>query len=208
MARRPHPPHPVARADVPATPRVRQVVIRASAARDLLARLEASDPAPGPEASTEARWNAAVGCKTSDVASALLAQLIQLEQPHADPTAIPAAQLDAALMTATATLAELQPTTATEALLAAMIGAQRAAMAYLHRALLPGQESEAVDRNVNRAVRLMRVFTEQAETMSKLKGKSSQQRVVVEHVTVAAGGQAIVGTVIPGGRGADGDDRG
>ena len=27
--------------------------------------------------------------------------------------------------------------------------------------------------------------------MAKLKGKSSQQRVVVEHVTVAAGGQAI-----------------
>ena len=63
-----------------------------------------------------------------------------------------------------------------------------------------------MDRNVNRAVRLMRVFTEQAETMMKLKGKSSQQRVVVEHVNVAAGGQAIVGTVIPGGRGQNSDD--
>ena len=44
----------------------------------------------------------------------------------------------------------------------------------------------------------------QVETKMKLQGKSSQQRVVVEHVTVAAGGQAIVGTVIPGG-GGDGD---
>ena len=48
----------------------------------------------------------------------------------------------------------------------------------------------------------MRLFTEQVEAMSKLKGKSGQQRVVVEHVTVAAGGQAIVGAVMPGGRGA------
>ena len=36
--------------------------------------------------------------------------------------------------------------TATEALLAAqMVGAQRAAMTYLHRALMPDQESEAID---------------------------------------------------------------
>ena len=47
----------------------------------------------------------------------------------------------------------------------------------------------------------MRLFTEQLEAMAKLKGKSGQQRVVVEHVNVAAGGQAIVGTVIPGGEG-------
>jgi hypothetical protein len=39
--------------------------------------------------------------------------------------------------------------------------------------------------------------------MSKLKGKNSQQRVVVEHVNVAAGGRAIVGTVVP--RGDTGD---
>ncbi len=56
---------------------------------------------------------------------------------------------------------------------------------------------DGVDRNALRAVRLMRLFTEQLEAMAKLKGKSGQQRVVVEHVHVA-----IVGTVIPaGGRG-------
>jgi len=98
---------------------------------------------------------------------------------------------------------ELEPASATEALLAAqMVGAQRSAMKFLRRALLEDQPSEGVDRNVNRAVRLMRLFNEQVDTMSKLKGKSGQQRVVVEHVTVAAGGQAIVGAVMPGGRGA------
>ena len=47
----------------------------------------------------------------------------------------------------------------------------------------------------------MRVFNEQLEAMTKLKGKGGQQRVIVEHVTVAAGGQAIVGAVMPRGEG-------
>jgi hypothetical protein len=55
-------------------------------------------------------------------------------------------------------------------------------------------------------VKLMRVFNEQVDTMAKLKGKSGQQRVVVEHVNVQGGGQAIVGTVVP--RGACGGDSG
>jgi hypothetical protein len=57
---------------------------------------------------------------------------------------------------------------------------------------------------VLRATRLLRLFTEQLEALAKLKGKTSQQKVIVEHVTVAAGGQAIVG-VVPGGRGCGGD---
>ena len=68
-------------------------------------------------------------------------------------------------------------------------------------ALMPEQPVELVDHLVTRAIQLMRVFTEQVETMSRLKGKNSQQSVIVEHVTVAGGGQAIVGTVTPGGGG-------
>ncbi len=89
-----------------------------------------------------------------------------------------------------------------------MIGAQRAAMTFLERATLPGQTSDGIDANVLRATRLMRLFNEQVETMAKLKGKGGQQRVVVEHVTVAAGGQAIVGSVTRGSGGAYGDERG
>jgi hypothetical protein len=68
------------------------------------------------------------------------------------------------------------------------------------------QTEEGTETNANRAIRLMRLFIEQLEAMTKLKGKGGQQRVVVEHVTVAAGGQAIVGAVIPGGRGTTGGD--
>lgn len=45
------------------------------------------------------------------------------------------------------------------------------------------------------ATRLMRLYTEQLEAMAKLKGKSTQQKVIVEHVHVHSGGQAIVGAV-------------
>jgi transposase len=80
-----------------------------------------------------------------------------------------------------------------------MIGAQRLAMTFLERSMLDGQTVQGVDANILRATRLMRLFNEQVETMAKLKGKGGQQRVVVEHVTVAAGGQAVVGMIAPGG---------
>jgi hypothetical protein len=73
-----------------------------------------------------------------------------------------------------------------------MIGTQRLAMTFLRSATLEGQSVQGADAHVLRATRLMRLFNEQVEMMAKLKGKGGQQRVIVEHVTVAAGGQAIV----------------
>ena len=58
----------------------------------------------------------------------------------------------------------------------------------------------------------MRLFNEQLEAMSKLKGKAGQQKVTVEHVHVHGGGQAIVGAVSaeksPASKGRGGDDEG
>ena len=149
--------------------------------------------------------SAAFGCKTSETALTLLEQVMALEHPT---TTMEPERINTIRMNAIAMLAELHPTAPTEALLAAqMLGTQRLAMTFLARATVVGQTDDAVDRNVIRATRLMRLFNEQVEAMSKLKGKTGQQRVVVEHVTVAAGGQAIVGAVMPGGRGASGDDQ-
>lgn len=153
----------------------------------------------------KAKLSAALGCKTSETALALIDQIVKLDHPT---TTMDPARLNTLQMNAIAMLAELQPTTATEALLAAqMVGSHRAAMMFLTNATKPEDSLDGRDRNVLRALRLMRLFTEQVEAMSKLKGKGGQQRVVVEHVTVAAGGQAIVGAVMPGGRGASGDDQ-
>jgi hypothetical protein len=68
-------------------------------------------------------------------------------------------------------------------------------MMFLTHATKPEDSSEGRDRNVLRALRLMRLFTEQVDAMTRLKGKAGQQRVVVEHVTVNRGGPAIVGAV-------------
>ena len=186
--------------------------IRASVAEDLLRRLNGgagrrersqtltvSGAPPAVVSSVEDRWNAAIGCKTSEVALKLLAQLVALE--HLEEQRLTEDRTDSALMQATAMVAELEPETATQAMLAVqMVGAHRATMIFLYRATLPGQTFEGTDANVHRAARLMRLFTEQADTMLRLKGKGGQQRVVVERVTVADGGQAIVG-VVPGGGG-------
>ena len=199
------------RTAVASTTQGRDMLIKKSPMLGLLRRLEGGTagllpPSPNPQAttveqpapSTEDQLNAEVGCKTSEVALALLAQIVSLENP---PAAASQERVDTLIANAMAMLAELQPTNATEALLAAqMVGTQRMAMKFL--ATVDGQTLAGANLRVVWATRLMHLFNEQVETMAKLKGKAGQQRVVVEHVTVAAGGQAVVGQVMPGGKGA------
>ena len=61
---------------------------------------------------------------------------------------------------------------------------------------IPQQDS--AERAVNK---LARTYTTQVEALKKYR-TWGQQRVTVEHVTVNEGGQAIVGNVETGGRGA------
>ena len=120
-------------------------------------------------------------------------ELISLHHP---PEAASEKHTHNLLLQNIAIMAELQPTGALEALLSVqMIGVHRTAMRFIARATVPGQTAEGADLNVLRATRLMRLFTEQLEALSRLRGKSGQQRVVVEHVTVNQGGRAIVGAV-------------
>ena len=174
--------------------------------------VEAAEPNPV-ELTGEERVNAAIGCRTSrGRAGDPFAGRGDPTPRNSDDTTTTATATDGVvdewLASATAMLGELEPATATEAMLAAlMIGTQKAALSFLQRAGLAQQTFEGTNANVLRATRLMRMFNEQIETMSKLKGKgTSQQRVVVEHVTVAAGGQAIVGVAnaLPRGEGVGG----
>ena len=57
------------------------------------------------------------------------------------------------------------------------------------------------ERLANLANKLMRTYAAQLEALSRYRGKVSQQKVIVEHVNVEAGGQAVVGAVQAGGTG-------
>jgi hypothetical protein len=100
------------------------------------------------------------------------------------------------LITAIRTMAEMTPKNATEAMLAVqMIAAHDAALVFLKHATAENQSVGTAEATVLCATRLMRVFNEQLEAMARLKGKTGQQKVIVEHVHVHQGGQAIVGAV-------------
>jgi hypothetical protein len=74
-------------------------------------------------------------------------------------------------------------------------------MEFMRRAMLDDQTTPGVDSNVNRVAKTLRTFATMADCLRTYRG-GGQQKMIVEHVTVQAGGQAIVGTV---NRGAGGD---
>ena len=94
----------------------------------------------------------------------------------------------------------VQPRDELETLLAVQMGAIHAATMMLARRLnhvetIPQQD--AAERALNK---LARTYAMQMETFKRYR-TGGQQKVIVEHVTVNEGGQAIVGTVTQGGRG-------
>ena len=101
----------------------------------------------------------------------------------------------------------LEPKDQTEGILfAQMAGTHNLIMEYMRRSIIPGQHLEAAEDYTNRACKLMNIFIRQIETLEKYRGKSTQQKVIVEHVHVEEGGKAIVGNVEQRTRG-EGDEQ-
>jgi hypothetical protein len=74
----------------------------------------------------------------------------------------------------------------------------------LGHAAVPVARASTACINFSRVLsRLQRAFTTQLDSLSKLR-RGGQQKVVVEHVHVYEGGQAIVGNVTHAGRGVSG----
>lgn len=65
------------------------------------------------------------------------------------------------------------------------------AMNYMSRPTNPDASSEAVDLNINRYTKLMRLYNETLDTLNKHRRKG-EQKVTVQHVTVSNGGRAVV----------------
>nr|WP_249815408.1 hypothetical protein [Bradyrhizobium sp. 168] len=86
-----------------------------------------------------------------------------------------------------------------EGMLAAqMFGAHNAAMECYRRAMIPDQSFGGRQEALNQANKLSRTYAALLEALNRHRGKG-QQKVVVEHVHVYQGGQAIVGNVEGGG---------
>ena len=89
----------------------------------------------------------------------------------------------------------IAPRSELEGMLAAqMISTHNAAMECLRRAMKEGQTFEGRDSNLKHAAKLMSIYERQLAALDKHRGKG-RQKITVEHVTVEAGGQAIVGEV-------------
>ena len=102
---------------------------------------------------------------------------------------------DASLNLALAQLATLQPQDHLETLLIAqMIQVNTAASKCMSLAFSEGQTFAGKELNANLAVKFQRTFVAQIEALQKLRGKGGQ-KMIVEHVHVHEGGQAIVGNV-------------
>lgn len=75
-----------------------------------------------------------------------------------------------------------------------MVAVHTLALELMRRAAFSGQTDLGVEVHVNRATKLLRMFTTLTEALSRYRGKV-EQKMTVEHVHVYQGGQAIVGQV-------------
>lgn len=101
---------------------------------------------------------------------------------------------------ALAAVAGIAPNDEAEAMLAVqMVTTHHAATTMLQRAMCQDRVDLAESAG-NLAIKLLRTYAAQLEALSRYRGKG-QQKVIVEHVHVHQGGQAIVGHVETGGRG-------
>ena len=104
-----------------------------------------------------------------------------------------------------AALQGIGPKDELEGMMAAqLIAAHNATMECLRRAMIGEQTFEGRSENLSQANKLSRTFATLIEALNRYRGKG-QQKVIVEHVHVHAGGQAVVGMVAAPGKPGGGD---
>jgi hypothetical protein len=107
---------------------------------------------------------------------------------------------EALVNSALATMHAIAPRSELEAMLAAqMVATHTIALDFLGRAARVEYRGTLQDYG-NLAIKLLRTHTAQLEALQRLRGKTSEQKVTVEHVHVYDGGQAVVGNVEAGTR--------
>ena len=138
-----------------------------------------------------AAFLAAFATTSSTVAEALFGQL--LNGLHTEP----GKPVDSAIANlALALMHEIGPKDVVEAMLATeMIVAHFAVMDTARRALHAEQTPAGRRAYLSLSRKLMTLFTAQMDALNRHRGKVTVQKVIVEKVHVAPGGQAIVGAI-------------
>lgn len=152
--------------------------------------LDHPDPATGGSLLMQA-----IGASSTDFVNPFLNQLINAVSKGAEPD-------EASSNFMLSVVKGIEPRDQVEAMLAAQMAAVHMATMTFARRLnhvenIPQQDS--AERAFNK---LARTYVTQMEALKRYR-TGGQQKVVVEHVTVNAGGQAIVGAVQAGGRGSE-----
>ena len=101
-----------------------------------------------------------------------------------------------------AAIAEIKPRDGVERMLAVQMAATHVAMVRAGRWMANADTLAQVQAHTSGYIKLARAYTAQMEALRKHRN-GGKQTVVVQHVTVEGGGQAIVGNVETG-RGKDG----
>jgi hypothetical protein len=141
------------------------------------------------------------GAKSDDVAGRLVSQAAEARPWD------PGASTNEQIITTIRDLAEMTPADPLQARLwAQMMSAHDLAMHFSGKAARQSSIVAAKELALL-AKAFMRAFIDQTECWQKLRGAGSQQKVIVEHVHVYPGGQAVVGA-IEGAKGAPGGGAG
>jgi hypothetical protein len=124
--------------------------------------------------------------KDEDVTDRIVCQAGTAILGHWQPKARTAGEK---IATAANALAEMQPTNATELMLAAqMVAVNDAVFLFMSQATLDDISSEKRGFYTEKASSLMSLYVQQADCMMRLKGRTGRQKVTVEHVHVHSGG--------------------
>jgi hypothetical protein len=142
----------------------------------------------------------ALGTPDSDLQNRLLCQVLNTFDGTVSEGEFDKDKVVTAYNHTMAILSGIQPQDELEGMLAVqMIGVHNMAMEYMGKATRTDRVN-FMSTYMNVATKSLRTFTAQMEALKKYR-TGGQQKMIVEHVHVNEGGQAIVGTVNQGGGG-------
>ena len=150
---------------------------------------------------TMARFMEALGTPDPGLHQYLLNQVVQTFKGCVSSEGFDYTKMAEFSNNAMALLNGIQPQDEIEGMLAVqMIAVHNMVMETIKLAMVTGQTFQWKEASINHATRMSRTFTAQMEALKRYR-TGGQQKVIVEHVHVNEGGQAIVGAVNTGGRG-------